>query len=253
MTRPIFGSARIDENGNIYGGRPGDQTGKEVSTQEGYIHPKGWVVLRFKDYAKALKAAAFMKALCASPRVGYNQKKRGTLRAALLKIGRDLKLLKEDVETDCSAAVRECAASAGVDAPNFTTVNEVDVLMATGEFEKVTDAKHTQKTDYWLPGDILVTRTKGHTGIVLTKGSKAVVPTLPPPTDPATPPTPEKGVRVTGKSVNIRTGPGTGYSVKMIAGKGRILEPVEFADCWRPVLIDGQICWISEAYSEVVS
>ena len=40
----IIGSARIDENGNIHGGKPGDQTGREVSTQAWYQHRKGWVV-----------------------------------------------------------------------------------------------------------------------------------------------------------------------------------------------------------------
>lgn len=38
----IVGSARIDENGHVQGGKPGDQTGKEVSTQVYYVHTKGW-------------------------------------------------------------------------------------------------------------------------------------------------------------------------------------------------------------------
>jgi hypothetical protein len=29
----VVGSARIDENGHISGGKPGDQTGNEVSTR----------------------------------------------------------------------------------------------------------------------------------------------------------------------------------------------------------------------------
>ena len=49
------GSARIDENGKIHGGRAGDQNGKEVSTQSWYKHKKGWRVLRCKNAEKAEK------------------------------------------------------------------------------------------------------------------------------------------------------------------------------------------------------
>lgn len=45
----IIGSARIDERGKASGGKAGDQTGKEVSTQNWYKHSKGWVLLRPKD------------------------------------------------------------------------------------------------------------------------------------------------------------------------------------------------------------
>ena len=43
------GSARIDENGKAHGGKAGDQTGKEVSTQNWYLHSKGWRVFRAKN------------------------------------------------------------------------------------------------------------------------------------------------------------------------------------------------------------
>ena len=36
-----IGSARIDENGRAKGGKAGDQTGREVSTQSWYRHAKG--------------------------------------------------------------------------------------------------------------------------------------------------------------------------------------------------------------------
>ena len=44
-----IGPARIDENGKANGGAAGDRTGKEASTQNGYLHSKGWTVLRAKD------------------------------------------------------------------------------------------------------------------------------------------------------------------------------------------------------------
>ena len=45
----IIGSARQDENGKAYGGQAGNQSGREISTQNWYLHPKGWRVLRAKD------------------------------------------------------------------------------------------------------------------------------------------------------------------------------------------------------------
>ena len=40
------GSARSNENGGVNGGKAGDQTGREVSTQLWYLHSKGWIVIR---------------------------------------------------------------------------------------------------------------------------------------------------------------------------------------------------------------
>ena len=59
-----IGSARIDENGNAKGGKAGDQTGKEVSTQSWYRHGKGWRVFRAKDPAVAEKIAQDMQWAC---------------------------------------------------------------------------------------------------------------------------------------------------------------------------------------------
>ena len=52
-----IGSARHDENGKLTGGRPGDQTGTEVSMQNFYVHKKGWYVLRPKTKDMADKLA----------------------------------------------------------------------------------------------------------------------------------------------------------------------------------------------------
>lgn len=50
----VVGSARIDESGHISGGKPGDQTGNEVSTQAYYVHSKGWYCLRPKSITVAV-------------------------------------------------------------------------------------------------------------------------------------------------------------------------------------------------------
>ena len=55
---------------------------------------------------------------------------------------------------------------------DFNTESEVRVLMATGEFVELTGSKYTSQSDYLGVGDILVTRQKGHTVVVLSNGPK---------------------------------------------------------------------------------
>ena len=60
------------------------------------------------------------------------------------------------------------------------------------------------------------------------------------------------GIRVTGDSVNIRTGPGTAYDVVKAVGKGTVLSLVDSGG-WSPILIDSEVLWISKEYTEVVA
>ena len=168
-----IGSARIDENGNAHGGAAGDQTGKEVSTQSWYAHSKGWVLLRAKSAEAREKIAACMKAACSNSHIGYDQYQRDTLYTAAKEYGFDVSKVTKNVETDCSALVRVCVNYAGITVGNFRTTNEASVLMKTGAFDKFTDDLHCKKSTNLLRGDILVTKTQGHTVVVLTDGSKA--------------------------------------------------------------------------------
>lgn len=153
---------------------PGDQSGgREVSTQSWYKHSKGWYVLRPKDATEASNIAYAMGAACANDKIGYSQETRGTLYTEVKTKGFDPAKASKAVNTDCSALVRVCCCYAGITVKNFTTADEVSVLMATGRFEKLTSSKYTDSSDYLCKGDILVTRTKGHTAVVLTDGPKA--------------------------------------------------------------------------------
>ena len=58
------GSARSNENGGVNGGKAGDQTGREVSTQLWYLHSKGWIVIRAKSPAVREAIAKNMEAAC---------------------------------------------------------------------------------------------------------------------------------------------------------------------------------------------
>lgn len=168
-----IGSARMGENGKITGGKPGDQTGREVSTQNWYAHSKGWRVFRAKNAGVGHKIAECMEKICANDKIGYNQAQRGTLYAAVKGHGFDPDALKLKVNTDCSAAVRVCCCYAGITVGNFNTSNEASYLLATGAFVELTGSEYTRSSDRLRKGDILVTRTKGHTVVVLTDGKKA--------------------------------------------------------------------------------
>lgn len=152
----IIGSARSDEKGKLSGGKAGDQNGKEVSTQEFYMHSKGWVGFKAKDSALAEKLAKGMKIACDNPNIGYDQNERlGVVRKGIE--------TTEKTECDCSSLVRAVLQYAGVKVTNFTTATEKAVISATGLFDEV---KVNSAADV-SNGMILITKTKGHTAIVV--------------------------------------------------------------------------------------
>ena len=325
----IIGSARIDERGKISGGQAGNQTGKELSTQNWYLHSKGWRVFRAKGAEKAEKIARAMKSACENRNIGYDQYQRNTLYNLVKSRGFDPSKADKPTETDCSALVRVCCCYAGIMMGDFNTSTEAAMLMATGEFVELTGDKYTKQDDYLGAGDILVTRSKGHTVVALTNGSKyegtvkepsyvlgdrilkkgmsggdvkelqirlksvgfdcgdvdgiygsqtrgavralqeagkitpdgefgpnslAVLESLEPiegePETPNEPETVQSFVRVTGGSVNLRSGPGTKYASVDVAHYGDLL-PQANPDGWLPVLLNGRVCWISPKYAVV--
>lgn len=162
----IIGSARIDERGKLTGGSVGDQKQKsssndtvgEVSMQNFYVHSKGWYILRPKDTTIANKIAANMKTACNNVNIGYDQGNR----FGIINYGVNT---KTKTECDCTTLVRECVKEAsGKDPGNFTTANEASVLESSGLFEK--KKSYTTGTTLYT-GDVLVTKTKGHTVIVV--------------------------------------------------------------------------------------
>lgn len=161
----IIGSARHDEHGNCYsGGKAGDQTGQEVSTQKFYNHSKGWYVLRAKDNKVAEKLAEAMQIACSNSNIGYDQSER----YGVIKHGINTKV---KTECDCSSLVRACIIYAsGKDVGDFNTSNERSVILKSGLFEDVGSYK---LGDTLYNGDILVTRTKGHTVIVVSGAKKS--------------------------------------------------------------------------------
>lgn len=159
----IFGSARVDEKGGYIGGAAGDQTGREVSTQPFYMHKYGWYCLRPKTQATANKIAKAMKNACDNNNIGYDQGNRFGVIEALKKC-KTTKDIDYKTEADCSTLVRACCIEAGFDPGNFTTYNEALILEASGKFEK---RFAVESSDQLRKGDVLVSKKKGHTVVVV--------------------------------------------------------------------------------------
>lgn len=159
-----IGSARKDERSKYSGGTAGDQLQKstpdysgEVSMQKFYVHTKGWDVLRLKDKTLRRNLAEKMIKACNNANIGYDQGNRG----GILSRGTGT---TEKTECDCSSLVRQCVKEAtGKDPGNFTTGDEKDALLDSGLFSYV--GAYTSSTTL-CTGDVLVTRSKGHTVIV---------------------------------------------------------------------------------------
>lgn len=180
MSSVYVGSARGDEQGGAKGGRAGDQTGREVSTQKWYRHEKGWRTLRAKDAAAREKLAEAMEAACANAHIGYDQWQRDTLLKEAAKVQYDVSRVEKDCETDCSALTRVCCAYAfgwdvagEVSAARFYTGNLTEVLLKTGLFDELQGTQYSDRCDYLMRGDIQCTRTQGHVVIVLNDGALA--------------------------------------------------------------------------------
>ena len=163
----MVSSARSDERGKYSGGKAGDQKQKlksndtrgEVSMQAMYTHRKGWYILRPKKVSHADAIADGGIRAANNPNIGYSQSDRlGVVRNGIN--------TKVKTNADCSSLVRQAVKEAtGRDPGNFTTANEANMLVATGLFTKT--AYVNQKKTPVYNGDILVTKTKGHTVIVV--------------------------------------------------------------------------------------
>lgn len=187
----IIGNAVHDENGKSTSGKRGDQLQKttddwngEVKLQNFYMNKKGWNILRPKKVQLAKTMALLMKAACNNKNIGYSQNDRDDI----TRKGIDT---KTKTNCDCSSLVGEVVREAsGKNIPDFYTGNEVEVLEKTGLFEPVRPYK-AGTTLY--DGDVIVTKTKGHTAIIV-EGM------------PRTNPFPEPSVNVTSKANAKKTG-----------------------------------------------
>lgn len=79
---------------------------------------------------------------------------------------------------------------------------------------------------------------------------RALVPDDADPVEPEKPEEPEGSVVIAGGDAYIRTGPGTGFSKAGVAHVGERYVPA-VTDGWVPVVIDGEVRWISAKFATV--
>lgn len=242
------GSARIDENGKVMGGQPGDQTGLEVAIEPWYSNPKKYVVARAKRASVRESIASDMEAACANDLIGYNQDGSWELYDRSKEYGWDCSKVKVASNVDCSTLVRACVAYAlQRDIPWFSTLNEIKKLSETGEFEILRDEKYSQSPDYLLRGDILCTATQGHTLVALDNGAKAGQSGSQPPQNST-----EGNTSLCGKGIgtavaltlmNIRTGADTSAKKLDTIKTSVAVEVLEItASGWYKIVWPGEAC-----------
>ena len=172
MSTVYIGEAVADEHGKGKGGDAGNQNGRELRITKWYLSKKGWNVLRPITYTDAYLIASDMRAACNNQYIGYDQADRNSLYSIASKVGFDCAKVETPCEADCSSLVRVCCAYAGIKTKNFNTASEVRILMDTKNFYLLEDEPCTKNPDYLRMGDILVTKVKGHTAVVLNDGDK---------------------------------------------------------------------------------
>lgn len=212
----VIGSARIDERGSASGGAAGDQKQSktpdysgEVSFQNWYLHSKGWVVARAKDPLEREKIALDMEYACNNANIGYDQSQNTSLYSVAKPLGFNCAKVMQKCETDCAKLVRVCVLYAGIDVDDFYTANEIDTLRKTGRFIIYVADKYCKSSDFLMRGDILCTKEKGHTVVVLSDGAKVK----------------EKDPVIPSQNIAVfQTFLNTYYASQVIAAVGRLLD-----------------------------
>lgn len=256
MSTVIIGSARHNELYDIpgkddwRGGQPGDQLqtsvpdfSGECSMQEWYLHPLGWIVLRAKNAGVREKIAKNMESICNNPNYGYDQPHDQDGIRAAKPYGYDASRVTTPTQIDCARGVRLCILYAGVNVPDFYTATEVNAVMSTGEFEKLTGPEYCESPDRLKRGDILVTRSKGHTVVVLSDGQYANEDEN---KDADT-------YEITGNTVNMRSGPSTDWPVLQVLKKGEQVKGSSVNDGWLQGEAKGIWGYVSLKYLQAVS
>lgn len=167
-----IGHANYGESG-ITNQIAGDASGREVCIRAWWN--MGWnCVLRPKKAEIAELSAKCMEAICANNNIGYDQSQRNTLYTQAKAVNFDCSKIVVKCECDCSSAIHVAVIAAGANiaygSNGFTTRTMVDKLVASGDYEKLTDTKYLTSDKYLKRGDILV-NVGSHTVMALENGA----------------------------------------------------------------------------------
>lgn len=154
-----FAWASIDERGKATGGKPGDQTGREVLVGNYYNFGQDQVI-RFKNKTYGRKAGKIAKKLAKCESIGYNQNERYQLPNLAAKCDWNYKKLLKALKTkkvncDCSSfasTVINLAYGKKL-IPISTTATIWNNCKPTKKFTLLTPSKAKKK---WHKGDMPV-------------------------------------------------------------------------------------------------
>lgn len=171
-----------DENGNLHGGKAGDQNGKEWRLRSWYSRP--WTcVLRHPDATVRRMIAEYGIDAALNDKIGYDQWQRYSYWDALTKSGYSPKNIKTACEADCTAGVTANVKAIGktLNIPKLYNIEKdtrsgnMRERFKKADFKALTDKKYLTGPDYLLPGDILL-YDNHHAATNITRGKKAVEP-----------------------------------------------------------------------------
>lgn len=204
-----------DERGRYTGGRAGDQTGSEFEIRPWY---KYWdCVLRYPDKTIGNTIANLARASALNNHIGYDQGQRWTFLEALRRCEWSPGLIKTDCEADCSSGVITLVMAAGhlhgIDAlkeinKRATYTGNMRAGFSAAGFIVLTDQNYLTSDRYLFAGDVLL-NDRHHTAINVDIGSAARAQEA---IDRKPSPDPKWIGECTASILNVRSGPGTGYS-----------------------------------------
>ena len=168
-----------DENGNLWGGTAGDQTGREYKVAE--WSNWGQVAVYRHPNAK-VRAAIAKKARAAAENnlIGYDQSQRMTFFNQLKKAKWDPSKITVACESDCSGSTGAIIHAVGEELGDeklkaydysLSTHSMNSALIAAG-FKKLTASKYLNGSSYLLAGDIQL-QPAYHVNVVITSGGNA--------------------------------------------------------------------------------
>lgn len=236
-----------DENGKGSGGKPGDQTGRELRYRAWYKRTRGWnYVLIPKNAEIGRKAANLATDIVKSRLFGYDKGDRWTILTSLQNNGGKVHGAKP-AECDCSTLVSVCYILNGVNVRgasngNVYTGNIRAKFLATGEFEVSEDKKYLDGTKDAPIGSVYVGRNNGHghTLIVVESSVKALKPDGSADNDKTASKLKTKG------SVRVRTTPVTGDTVTILYPTDEVeIIGVDEKTGWYKVRITEKIGYIT--------
>lgn len=167
-----------DENGSYKNGKAGDQTGDEWCLRSWYNRPWNCVLRYQKNKNVGLKLAQLGCSAALNNFIGYDQYQRDTYWQHLVASNYDPSKITVPCQADCSAGVIANTKAVGfllnIDALkniNATYTGNMREAYRKAGFVVLTESKYLLKTDYLLPGDILL-NDQHHTATNITYGTK---------------------------------------------------------------------------------